>query len=78
MELSDFRVCGLVDDLPGYVQLGALRVEVEVLDADFEVEVYACGGRGAGVLYCCYAPDGAGAEDVVWSDEVVCVPLERC
>lgn len=42
MELPDFRVCSFIDDLAGYVQLGALRVEVEVFDADFKVEVYPC------------------------------------
>lgn len=59
------------------MELRALRVEVEVFDADFEGEVDACGDCRAGVLGGCDFADGAGAEEVAWSDEVVCVPLSH-
>lgn len=59
------------------MELRALRVEVEVLDADFEGEMDPCGDCRAGILGGCDFADGAGAEEVARSDEVVCVPLSR-
>jgi len=44
VELSDLGVRCFVDDLSGHMELGALRVEVEVFDADLEGEVDT-GGR---------------------------------
>lgn len=39
--MADLGVGCLVDDLSGHVELGALRVKVEALDADLEGEVDA-------------------------------------
>lgn len=68
MVLPDLGMRGLVDNLPGDMELRALRVEVEVLDSDFEGEVNSRGGCGAGFLGGSYAANGAGAEEVAWPD----------
>jgi hypothetical protein len=62
--------------LTGYVQLRAVRVEVEVLHFDQEVQMDSGGGCRACVLDCCDASDCAGAEEITGADQVVCVPLE--
>lgn len=75
--LPNLGVRGLVDDLPGDMQLRALRVEVEGLDTNLEGEVHPGGGGRAGLLGGGDAADGTGAEEVARPDEVIGVPLRR-
>lgn len=42
VELANFGMCCLVDDLSRDVELGTLRVKIQVLDADFESKVDTC------------------------------------
>lgn len=75
MILPDACVLRFIHNLPVDMQLGALRIEIDVLDPDLQHEVYP---RDR----CCTAglrrgdfADCAGFEDIIWSDEVVCMPL---
>lgn len=68
MVLPDLGMWGLVDNLPGDMELRALRVEVEVLDSDFEGEMNSRRGCGTGFLSGCHPSDCAGAEEIAWSD----------
>lgn len=68
MVLSDLGMRGLVDYLPGDMELRALWVEVETLDSDFEREMNSRRGCRAGLLGGRYPSDGAGAEKIAWSD----------
>lgn len=76
MMLADLCVRRLVHDLSANMELRALRVKVEVFDTDFKRQVYARRGRRAGFLSCGDSTDGAGAEEIAGSDEVVCMPLK--
>jgi hypothetical protein len=58
------------------MKLRALRVKVEILHANYEVQVNARRARGPGILNCGNSTNSAGSKDIIWSDQVVCVPLD--
>lgn len=58
------------------MELRALRIKVEILHANNEVQMDARRARGPGILNCGNSTDCAGSEDIAWSDQVVCVPLD--
>lgn len=58
------------------MELRALRVEVEILHANYKVEMNARRARGPGILNCGNSTNCAGAKNIAWSDQVVGVPLD--
>lgn len=58
------------------MELGALRVELEVLDSDFQCQVDATRARRPDILDGGDLADGAGAKQISWSNQVVGMPLE--
>lgn len=75
MVLTDFRMLCLVYNLSAYMQLRALRVEIQILNADLECQMNPTRGRGARFLGGSNTANGAGAEHISWSNQIVCVPL---
>lgn len=75
MMLTNFRVLCLVYNLSTYMELRALRVEIQILNADLERQMNPIRGRGTGFLGSSNTANGAGAEHIAWSNQVVCVPL---
>lgn len=74
--LADLCVRRLVHDLSADMKLRVLRVKVEVFDTDFKREVHTRRGRRASFLGCGDSTDGAGAEEIAGSNEVVRMPLK--
>lgn len=58
------------------MELGALRIKVKILHANYEVQVDPRRARGPGILNCGNSTNCTGSEDIAWSDQVVCVPLD--
>ena len=58
-----------------YMQSRALSVKFQAGDADSQVYVNSSGRGAARTSFCRDAADGRSAEEVIWADEIVRMPL---